>query len=135
MKFHEWVFIILCVAMFGIWCAYMALTLVEECTCAAYHIVDVADMVVEEPDCVGGELHYDPETQHIIALSEKGAFELALDGSIIHSNLEIKLNAGNWAKRRSNEQAAAFTEWQYDTIRHRFYRFKDDTIETKSIQQ
>ncbi len=84
-----------------------------------------------------GELHYDTGTQHLIALSEKGAFELSLAGEILHSNAEIKLSLSNWAQRRNDTQATEYTDWlqnwQYDAVRRLFYRFHQGKIETKRL--
>lgn len=89
-------------------------------------------------EITGGEVHYDPETEHLIVLSEKGAFELTLDGKILHSDPEIKLNVSNWAMRHNDARAIKPSEWiqhwQYDAIRHWFYRFHENKIEKKRIR-
>ena len=84
-----------------------------------------------------GELHYDSETKRLIALSEKGAFELTLDGELIRSDPEIKLSVNNWDIRhhdvRSLKPSDWLKNWQYDAIRHSFYRFSDNRVEKKCI--
>lgn len=81
----------------------------------------------------GGEIHYQPKTGHLIALSEKGSFELTLDGIIVHSNPEIKRSTSNWALRRNDTRAVKHTDlcknWQYDVIRDSFYRYNENKIE------
>ena len=90
----------------------------------------------EYGDIAVGELHYEPETEHLIVLSAKGAFELTLDGRILHNDPEIKLSIGDWAMRRDARTVNPLEwlqNWQYDAIRHSFYRFKGDRIEIKRI--
>ena len=91
----------------------------------------------EYGDISAGELHYKPETKSLIALSEKGAFELTLDGKIIHSNTDIKLNVSNWVMRFCGDRAIHYSEWlknwQYDNIRDLFYRFNKGKIEKASL--
>ena len=89
----------------------------------------------EYGEITSGELHYDPEAERLIALSEKGAFELTLDGEIIQSNLEINLSVCNWAIRLDDARAIEpfdwLQNWQYDIIRRSFYRFNKGCIEKK----
>lgn len=91
----------------------------------------------EYGEITGGELHYKLETERLIVLSEKGAFELTLDGKIIHSDPEIKLSVSNWAIRHDDARAIKHSDWlknwQYDAIRHSFYRFNENKIEKKRI--
>ena len=88
-------------------------------------------------EITGGELHYKPETDSLIALSEKGAFELTLDGKIIHSDADIKLNVSNLAMQLDDARAINHSEWlqnwQYDAIRDLFYRFRENRIEKKQL--
>ena len=87
----------------------------------------------EEDEITSGEIHYKHETESLIILSEKGAFELTLAGEIIHSNLKIKQSVKNWSIRRNDTQALKHSDllqnWQYDIIRHSFYRFNENRIE------
>ena len=88
-------------------------------------------------EITSGEIHYRHETGHLIILSEKGAFELALTGEVIHSNPKIKQSTKNWSIRRNDTQAVKHSDllqdWQYDTIRHSFYRFNGNKIEKDSF--
>ena len=87
----------------------------------------------EYGEITGGEMHYHPETNRLVVLSGKGAFELTLDGKIIHYDPEMKQSVSNWSIRRNNTQKVKHSEllrnWQYDPVRHSFYRFNDNTIE------
>ena len=89
----------------------------------------------EYGEITSGELHYDPEAKLLIALSEKGAFKLTLDGEIMHSNLDIKPSADNWAMRLKDTRAIDpsnwLQNWQYDAIRRSFYRFYKDGLEKR----
>jgi len=87
----------------------------------------------EEGEITCGEIHYRHETESLIILSEKGAFELTLAGETIHSNHLIKQSVKNWSLRRNDTQKTKHSDllqnWQYDIIRHSFYRFNDNKIE------
>lgn len=65
----------------------------------------------EYGEITGGELYYEPETMNLIALSEKGAFRLALDGKILHHALEIKLSVNNWDMRHDDARAINPSGW------------------------
>jgi len=85
----------------------------------------------------GGELHYAPETEHLIVLSEKGAFELTLDGKILHSAHEIKLSTysrNTQYDARAVKCSAWLQNWQYDAIHHSFYRFNENKVEKKCFR-
>jgi len=87
----------------------------------------------EYGEIAGGEIHYNSDVKRLIVLSGKGAFELTLDGKIIHCNPEIKQSIGNWSIRRNDTQKVKHSDllenWQYDMFRHSFYRFNKDKIE------
>ena len=87
----------------------------------------------EYGEITSGELYYEPETMNLIALSEKGAFRLALDGKILHHAPEIKLSVNNWGMRHDDARAITpsdwLKDWQYDEIHHTFYRFNNNKIE------
>jgi len=87
---------------------------------------------------VSGELYYEPETEHLIVLSEKGAFELTLDGRIVYSDLSIKLTVSNKMIRRGNFRQVKHSDWmknwQYDTLRQWFYRCSNGGIEKRCIR-
>ena len=87
----------------------------------------------EYGEITNGEIHYQPDTDHLIILSPKGAFEVALDGKIIHSDPEIKQSVSNWSIRRNDTQKVKPSDllqnWQYDMIRHSFYRLNENKIE------
>lgn len=92
----------------------------------------------EYGEITGGELHYKPSTDTLVAISEKGAFELTLDGKILFCNTDIKISVGNWAIRRNDLNEVSHTDllknWQYDNVRDSFYRFNDGNIERRKIQ-
>jgi len=91
----------------------------------------------EEGEITSGELHYDPETERLIALSEKGAFELTLDGEIKQCNPDINLSACNEDIQFNDvlaiEPSVWLQNWQYDIIRRSFYRFHNGSIEKKVL--
>jgi hypothetical protein len=84
-----------------------------------------------------GEIHFNPETKSLIALSEKGAFELTLEGEVINNAADINLSVDNWAMRYDDERAAKPLEWlknwRYDAVRHSFYRFNNNEIEKRAF--
>ena len=81
-----------------------------------------------------GELHYNYKKGNLIAISSKGAFELTLDGKIVNNKPDIKQSVANWALRRNDTQTVKHTDllqnWQYDVVRHSFYRYSENKIET-----
>jgi len=99
---------------------------------------DVFDLD-EYGEVEGGELHYEPETNSLVAISGRGAFEMTLDGEILHNDPEVRLATSNWALRfddaRAIEPAIWLQNWQYDLVRHVFYRFNENRVETRSIRQ
>jgi len=84
-----------------------------------------------------GELHYNPSTGNLTAISQKGAYELTLEGKIIRSNPEIKIYVDNWQMRRNEAKEINHTSWlknwQYDTVRDTFYRYNNGEIEVKCL--
>jgi len=52
----------------------------------------------------------------------------------VSSNPDIKQSVSNWTLRRNDTQAVKpmdlLQNWQYDVIRHSFYRFNENKIET-----
>ena len=92
----------------------------------------------EYGEITGGELHYDAESGHLVALSEKGAFALALDGRVLYEDPDIRLHVSNWALRqgaKTVKTADWMQNWQYDTLRRSFYRFHAQGIEKKLFPQ
>jgi len=87
----------------------------------------------EYGEITSGEIHYVHETERLVVLSQKGAFELTLTGEIVHSNPEIKQSVKNWDIRRNDTQSIKHTDllhnWQFDIIRHSFYRYNENKIE------
>jgi len=87
----------------------------------------------EEGEITCGEIHYRHETERLIILSEKGAFELTLKGEITNSNPKIKQRVKDWSLRRNDTKTTKHSDliqdWQYDIIRHSFYRYNENKIE------
>ncbi|MCL1913565.1 MAG: hypothetical protein FWG10_06775 [Eubacteriaceae bacterium] len=83
----------------------------------------------------GGELHFDHESGHLIALSEKGAFELSLDGETISSDYSIRLNKNTSAIRGIYKWGSRprLLNWQYDATNRVFYRFYNGIIEKRAF--
>ena len=90
----------------------------------------------EYSEVISGEIYYKSDTERLIVLSGKGAFELTLGGKIINSDPEIKQDVSNWSIRRNDTQTTKHSDWlqnwQYDAIRHSFYRFHKNKVE-KSV--
>jgi hypothetical protein len=68
---------------------------------------------------VTGELYYDSQKEYLVAISDKGAFALTLDGEVIHHVKELANAAVN-----VHSDFEPTLNWQYCAEHHMFYRYE-----------
>ncbi len=81
---------------------------------------------------VNGELYFDKKLNKLVALNDRGAYLVTLDGEITEKIPDIKYNSGSDKKEDIFRNAK---RWKYSPQHHFFYRFSasENTVKIKEI--
>lgn len=95
---------------------------------SAYHPVKkiaISVFPINQYGEVFGKLYYDKEKDCLITISEKGAYSVSLEGSILKKYDEISPKS---EVKISNCNAGISFQlpWSYSTVFHKFYRFNEE---------